>query len=433
MTKRAIGIMFCLLCAASASLCAPQKEMAAQDQRLLEGATGASEFTASLNRLRSYSTSGDLDMLRKEALKIMKTEPNLSFMARMELLSAYRQKNRLDELCKFLLKELQADSGNPSIYAVLGELYRAQGRPLEAIDMYEEAVKLNPNDIQMLSSLGAIYFSLRSYEKTISLLNRIIALSNSSFSHYSMLATCYVQLGRKDEAVKLADEVREKIENEESPMNLMMLAMSYGALGDIYREIGKYDEAIKALRKAIELAPPMKATFQSRLAVVYARAGKPELAEKMRTDSIPEAARIGKDAIDFNLQDMSGKRVRLSDFKGKTILLDFWATWCGPCVAEIPTLEALCRKYKDRGLVVIGMNTESDHAKVKDFIKDRISYIVLLNAEGKSKEYGVEGLPTKIYIDAEGKIRYRDLGFNPGNGNETEDKIQKLLMETQPR
>jgi hypothetical protein len=75
--------MFCLLCAASASLCAPQKEMAAQDQRLLEGATGASEFTASLNRLRSYSSSGDLDMLLKEALKIMKSEPDLSFMARM--------------------------------------------------------------------------------------------------------------------------------------------------------------------------------------------------------------------------------------------------------------------------------------------------------------------------------------------------------------
>jgi tetratricopeptide (TPR) repeat protein len=433
MTKRAIGMMLYLLCVAFASLCAPQRGMAAQDQRLLEGATGANEFTASLNRLRSYSSSGDLDMLLKEALKIMKAEPNLSFMARMELLSAYRQKNRLDELCESLLKELQADSGNPSIYAVFGELYRAQGKPLEAIEMYEKALKLNPNDIQMLSSLGSIYFSLRSYEKTISLLDRAIALSNSGFSYYAMLANCYVQLGRKDEAAKLADGVRKKIENEESPISPTMLAMSYGTLGDIYRETGKYDEAIKALQKAMELAPSMGTTFQNRLAVVYARAGKPELAEKMRRDSIPEAARIGKDAIDFILQDLFGKKVRFSDFKGKTVLLDFWATWCSPCIAEIPQLEALHRKYKEKGLVVIGMNTENDHAKVRDFIRDKISYPVLLDAEGKSKEYGVEGLPAKIYIDGEGKIRYRDLGFNPGKENETEDKIQRLLQEAQRR
>ncbi len=433
MTKRAIGMLICLLCIASTSLFAPQKGMAAQDARQPERATGANEFTVSLNRLRSYSSSGDLDMLLREALKIMKAEPNLSFMARMELLSAFRQKNRLDELCESLLKELQADSGNPSIYAALGELYRAQGKPLKAIDMYQGAVKLNPNDSQMLSTLGALYFSLRSYEETISLLNRVSALPNSGFSHYSMLANCYVQLGRKDEAVKLADRVRKTIENEESPMSPMMRAMSYGALGDIYQEIGKYDEAIKALQTSIELAPPMRATLQSRLAVVYARAGKPELAEKLRNDSIPEAARIGKDAIDFTLQDLSGQRVRFSEFKGRTVLLDFWATWCGPCVAEIPKLEAIHRKYKDKGLVVIGMNTESDHARVKDFIRGKISYSVLLDAGGKAQEYGVQGLPTKIYIDEEGRIRYRDLGFNPGKENETEEKIQRLLQESQRR
>jgi tetratricopeptide (TPR) repeat protein len=404
------------------------KEVAAQDLRLLSGSSGASKFTASLNRLRSHAESGDLDALLKEALKIMKTEPRLSLVARMELLSAYRRRNRLDELLESLLKELQADSKNASIYTILGEIYRAQGRPVKAIDMYEEAVKLNPKDAQMLSSLGSIYFSLREYEKTIDLLKRVGELSNGSFSHYAMLADSYVRLGRKDEAVKLADQVRQMIESRETPI---APAMANATLGDIYRAVGRYDEAVNALQKAIELAPAMEPMLKNRLAMVYERAGKPELAEKIRRDAIPEATRIGKDAIDFTLQDLSGKTVHISDFKGKTVLLDFWATWCAPCVVEIPKLEALHRKYKDKGLAVIGMNIESDHDKVKEFVKDKMSYLVLLDAEGKSKEYGVQGFPTKIYIDAEGKIRYRDLGFRPGQEIEIEEKIKKLLPENQ--
>ena len=433
MTKGTICMIFWMLCTTSPSICAPQKEMDAQAQPMPEGATGPNAFTASLNRLRAYASSGDMETLLKEALKIMKSEPTMSYMARMELLSAYRQKNRLDELRESLLKELQAGSGNASIYAVLGELYRAQSMPLKAIDMYKEAVKLNPTDAQTLSSLASLYFSLRSYEETIDLLNRLSLLPNSGFSQYAMLANSYVRLGRKDEAVKLADRVREKIDSKERPMSPMVLAMTYGTLGDIYLEIGQYDKAIQALLNAIELDSPMKSMFQSRLAVIYERAGKPELAEQIRLESIPEASRIGKDALDFTLMDLSGKRVRLTDFRGMTVLLDFWATWCGPCIAEVPNLEALHRKYKEKGLVVIGMNTESDHAKVRDYVKDKISYPVLLDAGEKSKEYGVQGIPTKIYIDAKGKIRYRELGFRPGKENETEDKIEKLLQEIQIR
>ena len=194
MTKGTVCMICWMLCTTSPSLCAPQKEMAAQAQPMPEGATGPNAFTASLNRLRAYSSSGDLETLLKEALKIMKSEPTMSYMARMELLSAYRQKNRLDELRESLLKELQAGSGNASIYAVLGELYRAQSMPLKAIDMYKEAVKLNPKMFKCSPLLPPI-FSLRSYEETIDLLNRVIALPDSGFSQYSMLANSYVRLG----------------------------------------------------------------------------------------------------------------------------------------------------------------------------------------------------------------------------------------------
>lgn len=136
---------------------------------------------------------------------------------------------------------------------------------------------------------------------------------------------------------------------------------------------------------------------------------------------------VGKLAPSFTLKDLEGKQVSLSDFKGKVVLLDFWATWCGPCIRAIPHLEALHRKYKEQGLVVIGINHERDHDKVKAFSKEQISYVVLLDADEQFKEYGIRGIPTAFYINREGEIRHCEIGFGPGKENEMEQKIKELL------
>jgi cytochrome c biogenesis protein CcmG/thiol:disulfide interchange protein DsbE len=136
---------------------------------------------------------------------------------------------------------------------------------------------------------------------------------------------------------------------------------------------------------------------------------------------------IGKAAPSFTLQDLDGKQVSLSDFQGKVVLLDFWATWCGPCVRGIPHLEALHKKYKDQGLVLIGVNNETDHAKVKEFARERISYVVLLDADKPFKEYGTRSIPTLFYIDRNGKVHHRDVGFSDGNEKVIERKVKELL------
>jgi len=145
------------------------------------------------------------------------------------------------------------------------------------------------------------------------------------------------------------------------------------------------------------------------------------------TVSRPESPLIGKIAPSFTLPDMSGKQVSLSNFKGKVVLLDFWATWCGPCRQAIPHLEALHKKYKDQGLIVIGINHERDHDKVKEFAKEQISYVVLLDADEQFTQYGISGIPTAFYIDKEEKIRYCDVGFGPGKEKQIEQKVRELL------
>ena len=137
-----------------------------------------------------------------------------------------------------------------------------------------------------------------------------------------------------------------------------------------------------------------------------------------------------KPAPDFTLRDLKGNQVSLSDFRGQPVVLNFWATWCMPCRVEIPYLEALYTKYKDQGLVVIGMNTETDYMKVKHFAEPRMSYTVLLDGQTQAQAYDVSGIPCTYYIDREGLIRYRNVGFGPGDEVVIEEKIQKLLVNT---
>ena len=142
-----------------------------------------------------------------------------------------------------------------------------------------------------------------------------------------------------------------------------------------------------------------------------------------------EHALIKKPAPDFTLRDLKGNQVSLSDFRGQPVVLNFWATWCMPCRVEIPHLEALYTKYKDQGLVVLGMNTETDYMKVKRFAEPRISYTVLLDGGTQAQGYDVSGIPCTYYIDREGIIQHRSVGFGPGDEVQIEEKINKLLAD----
>lgn len=153
-----------------------------------------------------------------------------------------------------------------------------------------------------------------------------------------------------------------------------------------------------------------------------------------QSSSLPSAESLAptsqrKAAPNFSLKDADGKEVHLADYHGKVVLLDFWATWCGPCRIEIPWFTDMERQMKDKGFAVIGVSMDDEGWKVvKPFMSEmKINYRVLLGNDDAAHAYGgLDALPTTFLIDREGKIAAVHVGLT--SRKDFEDGIQKLLQ-----
>ena len=113
-----------------------------------------------------------------------------------------------------------------------------------------------------------------------------------------------------------------------------------------------------------------------------------------------------KPALDFKLKDLNGKEVSLSDYKGKKVFLNFWASWCPPCKAEMPDIEKLYGETKDSDLVILAVNVGESKNTAKSFIDDnKYSFPVLLDSDQNvTNQYNIKGIPTSFFIDKEGNV-----------------------------
>jgi len=146
----------------------------------------------------------------------------------------------------------------------------------------------------------------------------------------------------------------------------------------------------------------------------------------------PPSPREGFSAPDFTLDLLDGGQVTLSDLRGKAVLINFWATWCPPCRAEMPAIEAVYRSHKDLGLEVLAVNTtnQDDQAAAAAFVEElELTFPVPLDRTGAvSASYNLRGLPSTYFIDRQGVIRSVVVG-GPMSGALIQSRVEELLQE----
>lgn len=137
------------------------------------------------------------------------------------------------------------------------------------------------------------------------------------------------------------------------------------------------------------------------------------------------------EAIDFTLKDLDNKRVSLRNYRGKIVMLNFWATWCTPCRLEMPSMEKLSRQFKDKGFVVLAVAAGEKAEGVTAFVKEyHITFPALLDTDQEvTEEYKVWALPTTYFINAEGKIIGRVNGSRDWSAKEATQYISSILQK----
>ncbi len=143
------------------------------------------------------------------------------------------------------------------------------------------------------------------------------------------------------------------------------------------------------------------------------------------------AVSLREEAPDFTLKSLEGSNLRLEEYRGQVVLINFWASWCGPCRQEMPVLDRLHHRYEDTGFAVLGVNVEGDPEMAREIVdKTHVTFPILLDDGQKVSElYSLEAMPSTVVIDRDGVIRYIHHGYKPGDEAKYVEVIKELIKE----
>ncbi|MDH3532585.1 MAG: TlpA family protein disulfide reductase [Gammaproteobacteria bacterium] len=147
--------------------------------------------------------------------------------------------------------------------------------------------------------------------------------------------------------------------------------------------------------------------------------------------SLAASGLTGQPAPDFALKSSSGENLRLSEYRGDVVMINFWATWCGPCRQEMPLLDELYSRYERVGFNLLGVNIDDDSRKAMNMVAELgVKFPVLFDARKEvSKLYAVDAMPVTVLVDREGTVRHVHQGYKPGYEEMYLDQIRSLLRE----
>ena len=218
---------------------------------------------------------------------------------------------------------------------------------------------------------------------------------------YAELIGLYIhRVGDKQSASTLIERLKS---------GLVLNIEGYRTVLEVLAEAELYDDLLEIF-KAAEQQYPEEQPILARLAYIYEKLGNTELAEVYERKSDPKYKLWGKLVPDFSATDLDGNPISLQDYRGKVVLLDFWAVWCGPCIKEMPNLKRVYDTYKDQGFDIIGVSLDDEESALRDYIQENdIQWRQIYSGERwmddpLAQQYEITGIPEPWLIDRDGTL-----------------------------
>lgn len=224
---------------------------------------------------------------------------------------------------------------------------------------------------------------------------------NERFFHlYTTLAHLYIEVGREKDFEGLVNRFK-------SVMRLNSLSDSF-RLGSILEIANRHEEVLKVFEKLEELHPDNNHVLD-KLARIHEKLGNAELSAEYKKKADPLSELVGKFVPDFSATDLDGKPISLQQYRGKVVLLDFWAVWCPPCIVEMPNVKRVYDTYKDQGFDIIGVSLDTDETRLRNYLKtNEIPWRQIFSGQKwnspLAKKYHIHSIPAPWLIARDGTL-----------------------------
>ena len=297
------------------------------------------------------------------------------------------------------------------------QLYETEEAAIAALEAGLQRQPDNPSlSSYVYPALARLYIKAGREENVDSLITQFKSVMDADYdSDYFALADMLEMTNRNEELLQMFMELEKK--NPKDP-NV------HRKLAEIYQELGNTDKAKEHQRKA----EPASGIIQ-KLAEIHQKLSNTDKAKEHQQKTEPVIAVVGKPMPNFTATDLDGNPISLQDYRGKVVLLDFWAVWCGPCIVEMPNIKRTYSKYKDKGFDIIGINLDTNEKRLRNYLKKNdIAWRQVFSGKGwkspVSQQYRIRRIPAPWLIDRDGTLITKHAG-----GKALERLVAEALKE----